>query len=178
MEDLHLQKLITGCIGQDRKDQKALYKAYYGFAMGICIRYAGNRYEAVEIMNQGFFNIFTKINKYDNVKPFKAWVGCIMKHSSIDFYRNNWKIKYTDSLEMADEVLSSDSIVGRLEYEDLLTVIRRLPQTYRAVFSLYAIDGYSHQEISLKLGICEGTSKSNLFKAREKLKKMLVYAYN
>jgi len=174
MESLNLEKLIAGCIGQDRKDQKSLYKAYYGFAMAICLRYAGNRYEAVEIMNQGFLNVFTKINRYDKIKPFKAWLGCIMRHSSIDFYRSNWKMKYTDSLEKAVDIGCNDLTDNKLDYQDLLSVIQKLPHIYRAVFNLYAIEGYSHQEIGQTLGICEGTSKSNLFKAREKLKRMLV----
>ena len=89
-EELH--QLIRGCIKQDRKCQKMLYKAFYGFAMGICLRYANNRDEAAEVMNQGFMKVFTHIERFDTTRgPFKAWLGKIMMNVSIDYYRANLK---------------------------------------------------------------------------------------
>src|SRR4051812_10203343 len=101
-EELH--QLIRGCIKQDRKCQKMLYKAFYGFSMGICLRYAGNRDEATEVMNQGFFKVFTHIERFDLSRPFKAWLGKIMMNASIDFYRANLKMAYTDDLDKAEEI--------------------------------------------------------------------------
>ena len=176
MGEAELQQLIAGCLRQDRKDQRMLYKAFYGFAMGICLRYAGNRHDAASIMNQGFLKVFTHLDKYDYDKPFKAWVGRIMMNVSIDHYRSNLKASYTDDLEKAEELSDGELPDKKLRYDDLLDMIQRLPQAYRTVFNLYAIEGFSHEEIGQMLGISAGTSKSNLFKARDKLKKMIAEA--
>ena len=173
-EDLH--QLIQGCIKQDRKCQKMLYKAFYGFSMGICLRYAGNRDEAAEVMNQGFFKVFTHIESYDITRPFKAWLGKIMTNVSIDFYRANLKMAYTEDLEKAEHISDGNLIDKNLNYNDLLAMVQKLPQAYRTVFNLFAIDGYSHEEISAMLHINIGTSKSNLHKARQKLKVMVLKA--
>lgn len=173
-EDLH--QLIRGCIKQDRKCQKMLYKAFYGFAMGICLRYAGNRDEAAEVMNQGFFKVFTHIERYDMERPFKAWLGKIMMNVSIDFYRANLKMAYTEDLDKAEHLSDGDHVDRNLNYNDLLAMVQQLPHAYRTVFNLFAIDGYSHDEIAAKLNINAGTSKSNLHKARQKLKQMILKA--
>jgi RNA polymerase sigma factor (sigma-70 family) len=176
MSDEELHKLIGGCIKQDRKCQKMLYKAFYGFSMGICLRYAGNRDEAAEVMNQGFFKVFTHIESYDISRPFKAWLGKIMMNVSIDFYRANLKMAYTDDLDQAEHVTNGEMVDSNLHYNDLLAMVQRLPQAYRTVFNLFAIDGYSHEEIGAMLNINAGTSKSNLHKARQKLKQMILRA--
>jgi RNA polymerase sigma factor (sigma-70 family) len=173
-EDLH--QLIRGCIKQDRKCQKTLYKVFYGFSMSICLRYAGNRDDAAEVMNQGFFKVFTHIESYDMGRPFKAWLGKIMMNVSIDFYRANLKMAYTDDLDKAEHISDGDIADKNLHYNDLLAMVQRLPQAYRTVFNLFAIDGYSHDEIASMLNINAGTSKSNLHKARQKLKQMIFKA--
>lgn len=154
-----------------------LYKAFYGFSMAICLRYAGNRDEAAEVMNQGFFKVFTKIETYDANRPFKAWLGRIMMNVSIDYYRANLKMAYAEDLDSAEHISDlSVSADNNLNYNDLLEMVQRLPQGYRTVFNLFAIDGYSHEEIAEMLNINIGTSKSNLFKARQKLKQMVLEA--
>ncbi len=174
MGDDELHQLIRGCIRHDRKSQKMLYKAFYGFAMAICLRYAGNRDEAAEVMNQGFMKVFTKIETFDASKPFKAWLGRIMMNASIDNYRANLKMVYAEELENADHVNDGTVTDSNLNYQDLLAMVQQLPQAYRTVFNLFAIDGYSHEEIADMLNINVGTSKSNLFKARQKLKQMIL----
>jgi RNA polymerase sigma factor (sigma-70 family) len=174
MGEAELQKLIAGCLQQNRQDQKMLYKAFYGFCMSICLRYAGNRYEASEIMNLGYLKVFTRLQHYDSHKPFAAWVGRIMMNTAIDYYRSNLKYALTDDLDMAQEVADNDLPDRKLHYEDLLAMIQKLPNAYRTVFNLFAVEGYSHEEIAELLNISTGTSKSNLFKAREKLKNMIL----
>ncbi len=144
--------------------------------MGICLRYANNRDEAAEVMNQGFFKVFTRIETYDTSRPFKAWLGRIMMNVSIDYYRANLKMAYTDDLEKAEGISDGDFADKKLNYDDLLAMVQRLPNAYRTVFNLFAIDGYSHEEIGEMLGISPGTSKSNLHKARQKLKQMIFEA--
>ncbi|WP_259068655.1 RNA polymerase sigma factor [Mucilaginibacter sp. X4EP1] len=173
-EELH--QLIRGCIKQDRKCQKMLYKAFYGFAMGICLRYANDRDEAAEVMNQGFFKVFTHIGSFDTTRPFKAWLGKIMMNVSIDFYRANLKMAYNEDLEAAEHISDGEMADRNLSYNDLLAMVQQLPQAYRTVFNLFAIEGYSHEEIGEMLNINAGTSKSNLHKARQKLKQMILNA--
>ncbi|HEY2580968.1 MAG TPA: sigma-70 family RNA polymerase sigma factor [Mucilaginibacter sp.] len=173
MGEEELRQLIRGCIAQDRKCQKMLYKAFYGFSMGICLRYAGNRDDAAEVMNQGFFKVFTRLHTYNVEIPFKAWLGKIMINVSIDFYRANLKTSYLDDLDKAVNVSDGELIDKNLNYNDLLSMIQRLPNAYRTVFNLFAIEGYSHEEIAEMLNINAGTSKSNLHKARQKLRQMI-----
>ncbi|WP_448700025.1 RNA polymerase sigma factor [Mucilaginibacter sp. AW1-3] len=176
MGEEELQEILAGCLKNDRKHQKELYKTFYGFAMAICLRYAVNRYEASEVMNQGFYKVFTKLAQYDRVKPFKAWLGRVMINTAINYYHSNLKMAYTESLDNVEYAGNYDLPDHKLEYDDLLAMIQKLPQAYRTVFNLYAIEGYTHEEIGELLGISGGTSKSNLFKAREKLKKMIIAA--
>ena len=174
MGDEELHHLIQGCIKQDRQCQKMLYKAFYGFSMSICLRYSRDRDEAAEIMNQGFFKIFTNIARFDPERPFKAWIGKIMTNTSIDHYRANLKLSYTDDLETAGHIGNDEISTSNLNYRDLLDMVQMLPRAYRTVFNLFAIDGYSHEEIGAMLNISPGTSKSNLHKARQKLKQMIL----
>lgn len=176
MGEAELHSLIEICLKDDRKGQKMLYKAFYGFAMGISLRYAGNRYEAAEILNQGFLKVFTNLHKFDSTRPFKAWLGRIMMNTAIDYYRSNLKMAYMDDLDKAEHITDNELPDKRINYQELLAMIQQLPQAYRTVFNLYAIEGYTHEEIGDMLGINVGTSKSNLFKAREKLKKMILKA--
>ncbi|MDB4901848.1 MAG: polymerase subunit sigma-24 [Mucilaginibacter sp.] len=173
-EELH--KLIRGCIEQDGKCQKLLYKTFYGFAMGICMRYTGNRDAAAEVMNQGFFKVFNRLDTYKTEIPFKAWLGKIMINVSIDFYRANLKTTYMDELDQANDISDGELTDKNLNYNDLLLMIQQLPNAYRTVFNLFAIEGYSHDEIAEMLNINAGTSKSNLHKARQKLKLMILKA--
>jgi len=176
MGEKELGQLLAGCLEQDRKYQKELYKSFYGFAMGICLRYAGNRYEAAEIMNQGFLKVFTGLDKYSPEKPFKAWLGRIMINTSINYYRSNLKMAQMDDLEKAEGFSNYDLPDSKLSYDDLISMVHKLPPAYRTVFNLYVIEGYTHEEIGKLLNISDGTSKSNLFKAKDKLKRMIVEA--
>lgn len=173
MVEKELQRIIDGCIEQDRHSQELLYKKLYGFAMNICLRYANNRYEAADVLNDGFFKAFTNIEKYDKSWPFKAWLSKIMYNASIDYYRTNLKWSQWVGFEKSDIKVNEVSIEHKLDYEDLLKIIQKLPPTYRIVFNLYAIDGYSHEEIAEMIGITASTSRSNLHKARVKLQQML-----
>jgi RNA polymerase sigma-70 factor (ECF subfamily) len=173
MVEQELQRIIDGCIEHDRNSQELLYKRLYGFAMKICLRYADNRYEASEVLNEGFFKAFTNIGKYDKSWPFKAWLSKIMYNASIDYYRTNLKWSQFVGLEKSDVKINEATVEHKLDYEDLLSLIQRLPPAYRIVFNLYAVDGYSHEEIAQMTGISASTSRSNLHKARLKLQKML-----
>ncbi|MGZ3836649.1 MAG: RNA polymerase sigma factor, partial [Mucilaginibacter sp.] len=135
--------------------------------------YANNRDEAAEVMNQGFYKVFTRIETFDRTRPFKAWLGRIMMNVSIDYYRANLKMAYTDDLDKAEHLSDGDLTDQKLNYDDLLRLVQKLPPAYRTVFNLFAVEGYTHEEIGELLHISPGTSKSNLHKARQKLKQWI-----
>lgn len=166
--------IIKGCINEDRRSQKDLYTTYYALALGICLRYADNKEDAIGILNEGFFKVFKNIIKYDYQKPLSTWIKKIMTNTAIDFYRAKIRQGYLVDIAVVEHAIAdNDTITQKLNYEDLLLMIHRLPPAYRTVFNLYAIDGYGHEEISDMLGIAVGTSKSNLHKARGRLAEMV-----
>ncbi len=176
MTEDKLTKLISGCLKDDRSCQKQLYKQYYAYAMAICLRYCADRDEAAEVMNQGFLKVFKNLSKFDNQRPFKIWIGKIMSNTAIDHYRSTLRMVKSEDLEHAEHVSVGGLPDHKLHYNDLLGMIQRLPHAYRMVFNLFAIEGYSHDEIAGMLQISEGTSKSNLHKARQKLRYMIEQA--
>ena len=173
MDELNIQQLIAGCKKKDRKCQKGLYQFFYSYAMRMCIRYAKDKDEAIELVNDGFMRVFINIHRYEEERPFKAWLSTIMINTSIDHYRKQIKRIEMEELNARHEMEDKESILSHIHYEDLIRLVQKLSVAYRTVFNLFAIDGYTHEEISEMLSISVGTSKSNLFKAREQLKKML-----
>jgi RNA polymerase sigma-70 factor (ECF subfamily) len=150
-----------------------LYKEFYSYGMAICRRYSLNDYDAADVLNDGFLKVFTHIGKYDPEKPFKSWLGRIITNTAIDHYRMNLKFSDHDDVDTYQHIGNAAAIYDQLAYKDLLTLVQGLSPAYRTVFNLYAIDGYSHEEIAELLKISAGTSKSNLFKARQKLQEKL-----
>jgi RNA polymerase sigma factor (sigma-70 family) len=126
------------------------------------------------MVNDGFMKVFMNMQKYDRERSFNAWISTIMINTSIDYYRNRIRKIEMEELHAKHEVEDSENILSHLNYEDLIKLVQKLSYAYRTVFNLFAIDGFSHEEIAEMLSISVGTSKSNLFKARENLKKMLV----
>ena len=170
----HQMILIEGCKKKDRESQRMLYKHYFGYAMSICIRYARDKEEAQEILNDGFMKVFTKIHLYDTEKSFKGWLRRLLINTAIDHFRSNKKHYYHDELSPANDQAVEGDALDSMSHNDILALVQRLTPMYRTVFSLYVIDGFNHEEIADKLGISVGTSKSNLSKARANLKKMLM----
>ena len=173
ISETELKLIINRCIRKDLNAQELLYRNFYGFAMGICLRYSSNRYDARIIVNDGFLKVFNNLYKFNADKPFNPWLGRIMSNTAIDHYRSELKHMNLLDISEVDEIYESATIENKLHYEELIKLIQELPPSYRTVFNLYAIDGFSHQEISKKLKISVGGSKSNLFKARKKLQVLL-----
>lgn len=165
--------LLRGCLKEDREAQRKLYQLYYGYAMSICVRYSKDAEEAREVLNDGFLKVFTRLSQYDSRKPFKGWVRRIMINTSLDNYRHNLKHYHLHDIEEAAPAADSFDVEQQLNYEELIGLVQRLSPAYRAVFNLYVVDGYTHEEIAETLGIAMGTSKSNLAKARANLREAL-----
>ncbi len=167
--------LLDGCLQGDRRSQELLYKQFYGYAMGLCLRYARSRDEAAEILNDGYFKIFTKLETFDRERPFKTWLGRVMINTALDQYRREAKHQVHEGIDSAENVVAAnEDVISHLAYQELIEMVQQLPLAYRTVFSLAVLDGYTHEDIAQELGISVGASKSNLSRAREKLKVMVV----
>ncbi len=172
-----LSVLIRGCKKGNRRSQQLLYQQYYGLAMAICLRYCNNYDRAVEVVNDGFLKIFTKLDKYNPDKSFKGWVRRIMINSAIDHYRKEQKHTALNTQEHYEAASFAPTVIQKMTYDEMIHQIQLLSPSYRAVFNMYVIDGYKHQEISELLKISIGTSKSNLSRARKQLQKALKKVY-
>lgn len=176
-----LTQHIKGCVRNSRESQEIIYSSFYGYALSICIRYAGNHDDAQEILNEGFLKIFKEIHKYkpsyaDGMASFTGWLRKIMMYTSIDHYRKNKKhlLNIQSDPALLQIAAPYETAIEKMTYDEILKAIQLLSPAYRTVFNLFVIDGLSHIEISKKLGIAEGTSKSNLSKARIHLQKILL----
>lgn len=167
-----MRLLLEGCKKNDRESQRLLYQHYYAYAISICIRYCRSIEEAKEILNDGFMKVFQKIDQHETELSFKAWLRRIMIHTAIDYYRKESKHYYhSDVSENKNIESASGNALDELSHSELIAMIQQLSPAYRAVFNLHVIDGYTHEEIAEILNISTGTSKSNLAKARENLRK-------
>jgi RNA polymerase sigma factor (sigma-70 family) len=176
-----LQNIITGCIQNNQRDQKYLYEKYYGYCLKTVFRYIYRYDKAVDVVNDGFVKVFRNFSKFqfrdtENLEMIlMGWMRMIMINTAIDHLRkNNFLPEIGDISESIwlheDKSQGSDHA---LMYKELVKEIKKLPPSYRTVFNLYVIDGFTHQEIANQLGISVGTSKSNLSKARVLLQKIL-----
>jgi RNA polymerase sigma-70 factor (ECF subfamily) len=172
-EEIYVKHLLGGCQRHDRACQKSLYKKFYSYGMSICLRYADNRDEAAEILNDGFMKIFKSLDKFDFEKPFKPWLRKILVNLSINRYHERQRQIETEEITKSNNESDGEKILSGISYQEVIGMLHKLPPSYRAVFNLHVIEGYSHDEIARMLNISTGTSKSNLFKAKEHLKKIV-----
>ena len=174
-DQINLKLLLEGCRKGQRVSQLKVYRHFYGYGMSVCLRYSKSREEALEIVNDGFLRAFTKIEQYDSDFDFKPWLRKILIHSAIDYHRKYNKLKQPlEFIRSSDqEPAVANEALNNLAYEDAVLVLQKLPPAYRLVFNLFVLEELSHQDIAERLGISVGTSKSNLAKARKKLKILL-----
>lgn len=172
-ETENIDSIIDSCIAGIGSAHKALYKLYFGYGKSICLRYSSNREDAEEVLNDGFMKVFKHLSKYDRIKPFKAWFRTILVNTCIDFYRKKEKLNYEFDDAHYEGVYNEENAIEKLGAEDILEMVQRLSPSYRTVFLMYAVDGYSHKEIADQLNINEVTSRTNFLKARTKLQTMI-----
>ncbi|CAM3948517.1 RNA polymerase sigma factor [Mucilaginibacter galii] len=167
-----LNRIWEGCLQQERKSQEMLYKALSPRMLAACMRYATDRDEAQDIMQEGFIKVFTQMQRYRGEGSLEGWIRRIMVTTAISRYRKRKPMVLTDELPEG-VILHMSYNDSSLETKELLSMIEQLPSTYRHVFNLYAIEGYSHQEIGESLGISELLSRTTLHRARGVLKDKL-----
>ncbi len=168
--------MIDGCKKGQLNSQRSLYEHFYGYGLNIALRYAQNREEAVEILNDAFLKVFSKLNYYKIEQPFKPWFRQILIYTAIDYHRVHHKFPtYIDIDSVTQLLIDSDTPLPFLSpNEDVLPFVQALPPQYRLVFNLFVMEEYDHKEIAAQLGIAESTSRSNLARAKEKLKEMIL----
>lgn len=166
--------LVLACKKQNAKAQRTLYDKYASSMFGLCRRYIKGEMEAEDVMINGFMKVFSKIDLYEGKGSFEGWMKRIMINEALGYIRKNKAMYLEIEIEAADKEPDYDNISTELEVKDLLKLVSELPSGYRTIFNLFAIEGYSHKEISELLGINENTSKSQLSRARMQLQKKLL----
>lgn len=179
MKSENIDIIISGCINNERRAQEILFRKYYGKMLVVVYRYISDRDTAQEVLQNAFIKIFEKLSSYNNQGSFEGWVRRIVANTSIDYLRKNKNIFYeiqdyntADSDENPLEQKESNQLTD-IKSEMALKAIELLSPAYRMVFNMYVMEEYTHKQIAEKLGVSEGTSKSNLAKARAKLNKIL-----
>lgn len=169
---MNLEDLIKSCIKQNRKAQEELYHLYKETLFVLSLKYCQNQTEAEDNLHNAFIEIFTNIKKFKNNGSFEGWMKRITINKAIDSYKKSYQlVPVSDKTFANTEIEENDLEMYSLEY--ILSLIQNLPNQYRLVFCLYELDNYSHLEISKMLSISEGTSKSNLHRAKMILKEQI-----
>jgi len=159
--------IVAGCLKKDRKFQEALYKKYSRAMYGICLAYAKDRASAQDMLQEGFIKVFNKMESFTGKGSLEAWVRRIITNTSIDkFRKDSAERKYIDFREPELAQGIQENILEQINLKQILGVLKKLPEGARVIFNLYALEGYSHLEISKKLKISVGTSKSQFNRAR------------
>ena len=174
--DERLQTIWNGCMTNDRKSQEQLYRLLAPRMLAVCMRYATDKDEAQDILQEGFIKMFRNMKNYRGEGSLEGWIRRIMVHCAISRYRKLKPIVLVDDFaaeEAAVIPISSSYNDNGLEAKDLMKLVQKLPKTYRSVFNMYAIEGYSHQEIGSSLGMSELLSRTTLHRARTLLKDMV-----
>ncbi len=175
-----LLHIIQGCVKANRDSQKLFYQLYYGYSLGICMRYCTDSNDAAEVVNDGFLKVFKALDSFnpqyaDVEVSLKGWMKRIMINTAIDHLRKNKQRFlvaeiFDNHFNITDDTETS---IDKMSCKEIIAVVQKLSPVYRAVFNLFVIDGYKHEEIAQQLKISVGASKSNLSKARMNIKKFL-----
>ncbi|MFN8284208.1 MAG: RNA polymerase sigma factor [Chitinophagales bacterium] len=159
-------QLIEGCIDNRRDAQYQLYNLLAGKMFAVCLRYAKNREAAEDLLQEGFVKVFNNIGKFRNEGSFEGWVRRIIVNTAVEHYRKSTKMYSIVNVEDVNMEIPWEDTGDVLQLEDLTNMINKLSHGYRTIFNMYVVEGYSHKEISEMLEISEGTSKSQLARAR------------
>ncbi len=168
------QLIISECKRGSLKHQELLYRHFYGFAKGICLRYSLSEDDAFEAVNDAFIKVFNAISGYNEANPFKAWLRSIMVNTAIDRRRKEMKYHLQADINDTAPLIAPELVISQLNAQDILRLMETLPPLHRTIFNLYEIDGYSHDEISAMLNVPASSSRVYLSRAKEKLKNALL----
>jgi RNA polymerase sigma-70 factor (ECF subfamily) len=173
VRELTERELVEGCLREDRRSQEALYTRYARRMYAVCLRYARHELEAQDMMQEGFVRVFDKLGGFRQDGSLEGWVRRIMVHTAINQYRRKSFQQERFGLEKLPEDPVAATALADLGERELLALVAGLPDGYRTVFNLFAIEGYDHAEIASMLGCGESTSRSQLAKARRMLQERI-----
>lgn len=177
MNKTDLDDILRGCIAGKRKAQARLFEMFSEDMFGVCLYYSKNYTEAEDTLHEGFMKVFQNIRQFKSKGSFAGWVRRIMVNTALEKFRKKQQLyALGDEFECYEDI-DSGNVINDISAQDLIHLIRELTPKYKMVFNLYAIEGYSHKEIAEMLGITEGTSKSNLARARYVLQKKVKEHY-
>lgn len=165
-----VDEILKGCLSGDRLSQEHLYKMFSSRMFGLCLQYSDNYDDARDILQEGFIKVFTKLRQYDGRGSFEGWIRRIMINTALEKYRSQTRLYPLNDRDVKGQDVLQEDVLDNLAARDLVRLMQQLPPRYRMVFNLYAIEGYSHREVSEIMGISVGTSKSNLSRARQILR--------
>lgn len=166
-------QLIKKAAKNHRDAQHTLYEIHAPKMLSVCRYYIKDVHQAEEVMSNGFFKVFTQLNTFKSEGSFEGWIRRIMIRESISFLRKKKRLEFSsDDMEIYEEAYSD--VNTELDVDEIQQLIDKLPEGYRMVFNMYAIEGYKHSEIAEMLSIAESTSKSQLFKARKLLQQQII----
>lgn len=172
------QQLIEGCRCGDRLAQKELYERYSRKMMGVCLRYVSDRETARDLLQDGFVKVFTSVDSYSGIGSFEGWMRKIFVNCALEYLRKSDVLREADELGNTVELVHPDSsVLSELSAAELMNLVRGLPSGFRTVFNLFAIEGYSHKEISEMLDITESTSRSQFTRAKQLLQRKINALY-
>lgn len=167
-------ELVDACLKGIPSAQKSLYDQFSSKMFGVCLRYAKNEEEALDILQDGFVKVFQKLDKFKKEGSLEGWIRRVIVNTALDQIRKNKKEQGNVALDKVEFMVSrNEYIIENLMAEDLLNILQQLPDGYRTVFNLFAIEGYSHKEIAEELGVTENTSKSQYSRAKSYMQKLL-----
>ena len=166
--------LIKGCRNNNRKSQEMLYRRYARAMYNLCLLYESDRDKAKDILQEAFIKIFRNLASFDRKGSIKGWMRKIIINTAIDHYRkNNRKVQYIPIENIVQPISDEESVAPVLNSKDIISRVNRLPNGARMIFQLFAIEGYSHKEIANLLNISEGTSKSQINRAKQLLQQWI-----
>lgn len=167
--------LLKGCLNNDAVAQRELYNKYSSKMLAVCYRYAHNREDAEDMLQEGFIKVFLQIHTFENRGAFEGWIRRIIVHTCINILKKNKKFNESvDIIHATGVQVREESIPAIIQAKQVVECIRLLPIGYRTVLNLYAVEGYSHREISVMLDIEESTSRSQYTRAKAMLEDILI----
>lgn len=167
--------MLTGCRRNNAAAQEALYSRFSPRMLGVCYRFAKNREDAEDMLQEGFIKVFTQIHQYRNEGALEGWIRRIVVHTCINILKKNKKFSDSVDIAHANKVhVREEMIPSIMQAKQVVECIRALPLGYKTVLNLYAIEGYSHKEIAFLLDIEESTSRSQYTRAKAMLEEILI----
>jgi RNA polymerase sigma-70 factor (ECF subfamily) len=168
------RQLISDCQSGDRRAQKQLYEIFAGKMMGVCLRYCKDKETARDLLHDGFLKVFSHIGDFESKGSFEGWIRRIMINTALEYIRRQADEGYSLNIEEAYSLTNGDfGVLEKLQAEELIKLIQHLPDTYRTVFNLFVVEGFSHREIAEMMSITESSSRVYLTRAKQLLQEML-----